>query len=407
MKKILTHLIMLLSLTACNEIDIELNVIAKKLSLDLIATDSSSITIPNAKHDGKVKIDEKEMIMALNKDGKEFEFSFKTKGKDSILYSNEPMRISSEQSEQPVTLIVNRVIKKDFDVINLSIYDREEKELLATTQLINKNGGDKRTFDENKNEFLSSYQKLKSSQRTLIFEIDGEVDAMMRLIGNLENAADNIVNYSAMVYVSPWAYSRYSKIHWILSDDAEDEIPQQKAWSSAIKESPVIDFVSWVHSGNQYLKKSWVKGKKENQLRMVYVGACSSGNSQIFITDHNAAVANGHRNTSASPLFQFSFFRNWIYGKSFSGAIKSAWESGVIKAKTLEFLTFAPLWQKSAGGIGGYWKDVDAMLYDSEMLIAYTADIPANNVSVDVSAIRTKKIKRLEIITEEASKINE
>ncbi len=334
-------------------------------------------------------------------------FRFNIPSRDEFLYSNAPLAISAAFSGQPVNLVVARDVEKEFDRINVSLYNEEDTKLIATAQLINKNGSDKRSFDEEKGEFLSSYQKVKMSQRALVFEINGAVDDMFWMVGGVENALDNIVNYGAAAYIAPWAYARYYKVNWILSDGSDSSDYQKEKWQNALRSAPVVDYVSWVHEGDQYVNRSWLEGKKEHQLRMVYIGACNSGASVSFIREQNAAVTSGHRGLSASPLFQFSIFRNWAYGRSYRSAVQKGWFWGKAKAKVLEYATFANFWAEKTGL--GMWDDVDDMLQSSEPLLAYTADLHARDVSVGLSTVRkssTEKRNRLEVIVEAASKID-
>lgn len=405
---------MLFTFASCYNSNTELVVIEDTESQPLVLIDTfgKEITIPKGKIEAQIVLNKTKATFIIGKDDNAEKFPFKIKDKESFLYTNEPLTLTSEQTGQPVTLVVVRDVEKEFDRINVSIMNTEGTQLLATAQVINNNGSDKNSYDSKKNEFLSSYQKIKMSQRSLVFEIDAAVDDTNIFFDNLHmaglyNAADNIVNYGAAVYISPWAYSRYYKINWILSDGSDSSKEQKNAWQTAMKESPIVDYVTWVHSGSQEVSSDWLKGKKENQLRMVYVGACHSGSSSEFISEYNAAVTSGHRNVSASPLFQFSFFRNWVYGRSFKNSIKKAWWWGNAKAKALEFITFAKIWQKNTGL--GYWRDVDQMLYDSEMKIAYTASLPASDVSVDLSTVRSRSESAANtyIIVEEASKLGD
>ncbi len=420
MKLLFLSIFVLLNLTSCYNPDTKLRVVKnKKKSLILVTTNGERLKfIPynyraklyleqSKKTHGKghAKIRKKIKLTIFTSKG-EHNIDFNIKNNRDILYTNKPVHINSSESGQPVHLVFTREVEKEFDRINVTVFDRRHKTLLATMQIINDNGDDKHAYDENKGEFLQSYQGIKTSQRSLVFKINGDLDKNMKMGPNFKwvgNLTDSTVNYGALVLVSPWVYSRYWKVNWLLGNDGESDREQEKAWRTALKEAPVVDYVSWVHRGKQGLKKDWMKDKKKHQLRMVYVGACDSKGSKEFIEDYNAAVASGHRNTSASPLFQFSYLRNWVYGRSHKDAIKSAWNWGNGIVSGMDFFNITSWWMRAFGETSP-WKNSKEMLYDSEMMISYTPELRSSEVEISLSAVPDRNSKKLKIITEEVSK---
>lgn len=407
-------------LTACYKPETTLHVVpGTQAKLGLFDEDKHLVVLNSGAYEGKFKFykekkyDSSEgkfvptgkeyakLVLKVDND-KKVNFKFNVIEKRSFLYTNAPVRIKSADLGQPVDLIVSREVEKKLDRINVRVVNTVTDELLATMQLINKNGSDKKGYDKEKEEFLQSYQTVRMSKRAIVFEINGAVDDMLYLLPGFEwvgDVADNIINYGAAIYIAPWVYSRYYKVNWILSDKSDSWKYEEKTWQKVLKQAPVIDYVAWVHSGDQNLSRSDLRGKKEHQLRMVYSGACYSKTSSKFIRNHNAAVASGHRNTSASPFFQFSFFRNWAYGRSFKSSINTAWKVGKFNARAVEFVTFAKLWQDKYGFID--WYSVDDMISDSEMGISYTKEMLASDLDVSTSAAPKRNNKNKSYIVEE------
>src|SRR5690606_30654551 len=109
---------------------------------------------------------------------------------------------------------------------------------------------------------------------------------------------------------------------------------------------------AFLHAGDQELPMDATAeslGLKKNQLRVVYTGACESKHGTEWMLDYGAVAAGGQRETSASPLFQFTVLRQWVYGFSFEDALINGYSAGKRKAKALEWITFAKLWEDKTG----------------------------------------------------------
>ncbi|MEK6625705.1 MAG: hypothetical protein AABY86_12090, partial [Bdellovibrionota bacterium] len=255
---------------------------------------------------------------------------------------------------------------------------------------------DKVLFDAKENQFLASYQAVKRKQRAAVIRINGDVDSMIYLpkkFGQLEETLDHIVNYGGMLLISPWAYARYANVSWIIGDDNKSTEQTDEKWKTVAKEYPVIDYFAFVHSGDQRISTDGTRdrmtmetiGLKKNQLRLVYTGACSSGSGTEWLKQYASAGAGGQRGTSASPIFQFSVLKKWVYGFDFEDSVVKAWKAAVRKVRALEWITFAKFWEEKTGVL--MWRNVDELLYDSEILISYTKELPAANLKINQSAV--------------------
>jgi hypothetical protein len=319
---------------------------------------------------------------------------------DILLGSTDPVKLDANELGQHFGLIVMRQMRPGDDLFTITFHDKKFTNSFG--QMVFEFEPDTVHFDENKNEFLASYQKVLRKQRALLVKIDGDVDRMLKLsdgFGWLEKTLDHIVNYGGAALISPWAYARYSKVKWMIGESSkEDKLDQIDDIKDIVTRYPVIDYFSFVHEGNQVLPKNVSAqelGLKKNQLRVVFTGACESGSGKEWLNSYEAVAASGTRKVSASVLFQFTVLRKFVYGFSFEDAVVEGYEAGASKARALEWITFADKWQEEHGVLE--WKDVDDMLLQSELLYSFTPEMPASDVGISHSAILSAPVKELKV----------
>ena len=162
----------------------------------------------------------------------------------------------------------------------------------------------------------------------------------------LEETLDHIKLWRHDAYFA-LAYARYANVSWIIGDDNKSTEQTDEKWKTVAKEYPVIDYFAFVHSGDQRISTDGTRdrmtmetiGLKKNQLRLVYTGACSSGSGTEWLKQYASAGAGGQRGTSASPIFQFSVLKKWVYGFDFEDSVVKAWKAAVRKVRALEWIT--------------------------------------------------------------------
>lgn len=396
--KSFVFLLVALVLVGCKtEIDTKLKVVENGQFI-VQTRGGEKLQLPEAEIKGELVIDGKNpkdsyLKLYLMRDNKKFrpEIPLKLPNLDVLLGSNDPVKLDAKTIGQTFGMMVMREIRPNKDRFIMTFHDPEFNKSLA--EMIFEYEPSKVLYDENKKEFLASYQKVKRKQRALIVKIDGDIDGGLALARNfswLERTLDHIVNYGGAALISPWAYARYSSVKWLIGDKSTEEEDMGK-WKEVAKEYPVIDYFAFVHSGNQETPKNANAVElslKKNQLRAVYTGACYSKHGTEWLKDYGAVVAGGQRGLSASPLFQFTVLRRWVYGFSYEDAVISAYKAAVMKVRALEFVSFAKYWQEKTGMLG--WENVDDMLESSEILFSYTSEIPAKNVQIGQSAILSR-----------------
>ncbi|MBI2521865.1 MAG: hypothetical protein HYV97_15725 [Bdellovibrio sp.] len=313
---------------------------------------------------------------------------------DILLGSNDPIRLDAKALGQDFGIMLMREIRPGKDLFTMTFHDSEFDTTIG--KMVFEYEPDKILFDAKNNEFLASYQAVKRKQRAVVIRINGDVDSMISLpqkFGWLEETLDHIVNYGGMVLVSPWAYARYANVSWIIGDGNKSTEQTDEKWKAVAKEYPVIDYFAFVHSGDQRIYSSETRdqmtmetiGLKKNQLRLVYTGACSSGSGSEWLKEYATAGAGGQRGTSASPIFQFSVLKKWVYGFDFEDSVVKAWKGAIRKVRALEWISFAKLWEEKTGFM--MWRNADDLLHDSEILISYTQELPAANLRINQSAV--------------------
>jgi hypothetical protein len=363
----------------------------ESLRLEAQTKSGETLRFPEAQMRAELEVDSKAGSTSylrpfLLKNGKSYrpEIPLKLPAYEDLLASTDPVRLDADKIGQNFGLMLMREIRPGKDLYTVTFHNKDFDTTLG--KMTFEFESDKAAYDEKNMKFLASYQKVKRKHRAAVFKINGDVDDMMSLgkdFGWLEKALDHVVNYGGAILISPWVYARYSSVKWLIGDVSSQKTQEQ--WNEAAAGYPVIDYFSYVHSGDQYDSEMDSAGLKKNQLRLAYTSACSSGSAKRFIIDYGAANAGGHRNTSASPFFQFNVVKKWIYGYTFEDSMVKAWESGLRKIKALEWISFAPLWQKKHGFM--YWSNADDMAMDSELMLSYTPEVPANTLTIKDSAV--------------------
>lgn len=448
------------------KIDSQLSV-AQHQKFIVKTADGGRLILPTTLIQSKIIFDAKNpanssLQLYLKRNGKSayWDVPLKLPKLDSILGSNDAVRLDSKELGQQFGVMVMRQVLPGDDRFVITFHNTHFDEILGEMSFNYE--PPKVLFDENKSEFLASYQKVKRKQRAAIVRIDAELDndLSLPLLGWVPTVIDHIVNYSGAALVAPWIRARYSTVKWQIGSKkikppskelsgkikeineklnkaraerwkgesiysreeierrvveladaydkavAETNIERESEknkhlsdWEKVIKNRPVIDYFSFVHGGNQEIpldKTASDLGLKKNQLRVVYTAACTSKHGTEWITDYEAVAAAGHKDTSASPLFEFFVLRNWSYGFNFEDTLVRAFDSGKRRVRAIEWLSFAKLWQEKTGVL--MWNDVDDLLDQSEIQFSSTPEIPARALKISSSAILKGEYEERDLI---------
>jgi hypothetical protein len=411
MKFLILTLVSLLLIGCKKEIDVKLT-IDETDQFKIITSDAERLTLPKGKLNGLLVVDarrpEKSYLqLNLIRENKPFrpKVPIRLPELDNLLGSNEPIRLESKLSGQKFDMMVVREMRPENDLFTISFYRPGFN--FSFAEMTFEFEPSKVYFDQDKNEFLLSYQKVKRKQRAIVVKIDGEVDSMIASASRtnwFNKTLNHITNYGGASLIAPWVNARYKEVKWIIGKHSKAS--EIKIWKDVAKDYPVIDYFAFVHAKNQYFPEIENDEKinlKKNQLRTVYTGACSSGYGSEWILNQGAVAAAGQKSTSASALFQFTVLRKWIYGFNLEDALVNSYQAGVRKARALEWISFAQYWEEKHGVM--YWKDVDDMLASSEILFSYTPEVPAKNILIDQSVIITKTYNNEDIIKKGAIEV--
>lgn len=295
---------------------------------------------------------------------------------DDVLHTLEPMRIQSDVLGQPFDLVIDREIGPDFDIVGINFLHPFTNELLGTVEFQNR--ASRAAYDEESGQFLRNYQKVKQSQRVAVVPIDARID----------DAWNGLVNFASILMIAPWLNSKYVKVYWIIGEETNRFSLIYDQWKQAIEQSPVIDYFPFVHAGvdSSNIKPVRYLPLKEHQLRYAYTSGCYSGSASRYIADYNAAIATGHRETSASPLFSFTIVRQWTYGKSIQEAVKIGWEAGKKRADDMSSFLVG---EKSSLN---YWNSVEDLLHQSEPMISWTREMHPMHLTIEKSAVPARVV---------------
>lgn len=176
------------------------------------------------------------------------------------------------------------------------------------------------------------------------------------------------------------ATGKYNNVYFVIGELVEDDDHMKFIWNMALTHNKTLDYVSFVHGGDQWLKDEWGIPVDSKQIRMVYSEACKGGNGvDHFIKKYGAFVSAGHnKNTeglSASPLFSFVFLASWLEGKSFAQALNDAWLTGMPALED-------PFYFQMAQKISRY-SDVGAAIEASRFQYAHRIDVDPAFFNID------------------------
>lgn len=299
-----------------------------------------------------------------------------------VLTALEEVELSASELGQAFNIKIERQVDYMEDHYGVTFLSLRSNKILASTTFNYK--PKEANFDEETQSYLRSYQNVKKSHRAVFIAIDANLDDFFYAMPAIGEVSDAIVNYTGALLLFPWAHFRYKEVKWLIGDNTDDSEKITEAWTKVIDKSPVVDFMAFVHGGHEEDIVSHLDEipHKENQLRYAYTSGCESGNGDFFIVDHNASIAVGHEGLSASPLFSFSLFRNWTYGRSLQTSLSHSYKSGSAKARALNAI--------ASNIIKKYWVDVDDMIASSEPRSAYLRSLPPSQVFVNLSSIPSK-----------------
>lgn len=307
---------------------------------------------------------------------------------DDLLISTDPVKVEADKLGQSFGMMFMRTLKPGKDVYTVTFHDPSFEKIVG--KMIFKYEPKKQLYDPNTKTFLASYQKVSRKHRAVVMKISSQFDDMIDAEGKWHGTAlKHIVDYGGAILIAPWLWVRYKSIKWLIGSTSEEKT--RKKWADVIAKYPVIDYFSFVHSGDEdqhYLDKSALRS---NQLRVVYTGACFSDGAEGFVEDFGAVAGAGHAGVNAGPIWDLPAVRKWTYGYNFEKAMIKANNQGKRRAHTVEWLLLAPLWSNEDKGFLD-WDSVDEMIEDSEIVVSYTDEIPASHVGISLSAVRKKQI---------------
>lgn len=181
----------------------------------------------------------------------------------------------------------------------------------------------------------------------------------------------------------------YANLYIIKGKQLHDNAYMAELFSTALAHNDIVDYVSFVHQGDQLIKDAWNVPKTSNKFRMIYSEACQGGNGKDhFVNNYGALVSAGHnaytKLPSPGPLFSFTFLDAWFKNKAFENALIISWQTGSLLLDNPGVFMFAIL-------IGNYNNKEEALL-GSRFSYAWNNAIEPNSLSVQSE----QKIKKSE-----------
>lgn len=175
------------------------------------------------------------------------------------------------------------------------------------------------------------------------------------------------------------AASVYDNIYIARGEECRDEVFMKDLWEKAFCENDLVDYISHVHGGNQWLKDDWQPEGYKNKLRLAYSEACNGGANENFIIHNNAWISAGHKGHSASPFFSFRLLFAWLEGLDFESAFNRAFKEGQENLQTG--------WMFMIAQYAGGYKDYNEVIDNSEMQFKCRKDINPKEVTVYTKTI--------------------
>ncbi len=176
-------------------------------------------------------------------------------------------------------------------------------------------------------------------------------------------------------FIQSKAKNKYENVYIVRGDLVRDDEYMQFVWAEALENNEIVDYVSFVHGGRQWIKDEWNVPVDSKKLRMVYSEGCKGGSGlDEFVKKYGAFLSAGHNKTavgvSASPFFSFVFLVSWLEGNSFSEALNDAWLTGTLALSDSGYFQIAQV-------MGGY-NNVDEALEASRIQYAHRGDVDPN-----------------------------
>lgn len=367
----------LITLQSCMSVDTTLTVIQPG-GLALYNADGTLVQIPQGDHPIQLSVaQDSSSPSTLTLKDINVKFEITLPGAEKIANITTPLTVHATELKQPVEMTFQRDADSSTDHFTMAFMSTDGNQILATSRFDNPKG-DIPAFDESNQTFLMSFQKVKYSQRAVLIPIDGALIEPM----------NSIVNHAAMILLAPWVYARYSTVEWFISSGEMSDEDTNKKVQHAVSSSPVIDLFAFNHAGEdgETLAAAENLGAKKNQIRFVYTEGCGSADYlNDIITNYNAAVAVGHRDTSASPFYAFGLVHAWTYGESANSAMMTGWISGSAWIDLAAILTLDQLWRLPID-----WDSREDMLKQSEPAIMWTAEMTPEKLNIETSAVLSR-----------------
>lgn len=238
--------------------------------------------------------------------------------------------------------------------------------LLSASSPISFAGSENEAKFSSQGDFLRSFQETRSKIRGTVIPINSGVSP--------------IIDHIAELLIQPWIEAQYTNVQWILGDQSNRWYEVRSKWQNVIANSSVIDLFLFNHGGMDIygLERAQHLGWKKYQLRLVYTEGCDSASSDYFskfLSTYNAALAIGHRNTSASPFVSFPLIRHWSYGENALKATETAWSIGSIEASIVDFLSLG-FFSRSL------WSGRKDMLFGTVPGIGWSSEMPPEDLDI-------------------------
>jgi hypothetical protein len=190
----------------------------------------------------------------------------------------------------------------------------------------------------------------------------------------------------------------YEKIEFVIGEQLEDNQHMKKVMATLSK-FKVLDYFSFVHGGDQWIKVEWFNDEHEynafkGKLRFVYSEGCHGGSGlKEFVEGFDALVSVGHTkdslHLSASPFFSFVLLASWLDGKSIKQALADAWITGTYA------LTNTPLYFTIAQAISRY-DNAQQAIKGSRFQYAYQSHIDLANFTITSGREKADDMTRME-----------
>ncbi|HXW54049.1 MAG TPA: hypothetical protein VEL47_08100 [Myxococcota bacterium] len=226
--------------------------------------------------------------------------------------------------------------------------------------------------------FLSTIMALSTSSwaantftKALIITIDQKT---------LSDGMNKAWDHARLDYIFAKAKTKYDGVYPVTGELVRNDEYMELIWHAALHKHDVVDYVSFVHEEDQWIKPEWKVAKNSNKLRMVYSEACHGGNGlKHFIQEYGAFVSAGHTDESphlsASPFFSFVFLMSWLDGESFYQSLRNAEATGSNALNDPRYFGIARVF--------GKYTDVSQAIDGSRIKYAYRGDVSVLDFNIN------------------------